>query len=327
MKNDQYLKLEVSLFNTDLVERLIDRLGMEGWGIYVALLVRMRQDDELTIAGSESSVAAMARRWNTTFERMMEVVSESGLLVPFDEKEDRFTSPYLNRVMAPLWIKRGQKLWSVNKPKARTVNRSADGRFAASASIEEKSREKEEKSYNSSKSIAVDSAAAVAVAVDSVAVDSRVEAVVRLVAAPVSTPVSIRPWQALIDEMTTDRPWMDMVGARSTLGQLYIDHRDEIVEFFRQHIRLYDKGGGLIQPQDVKQYFANYLAAGSRTCQVVRQKLLEHVRQQQASAGVSTYETIVDGQRTYLGRPIPEDAPPRPDEFSVWDEEKERWTR
>lgn len=137
----------------------------------------------------------------------------------------------------------------------------------------------------------------------------------------------IRSWETLVDEMAADRSWMDMVGTHSALGQLYIDHRDEVVDLFRQHIRLYDKGSGLLRRNDVRQYFANYLAAGSRTCQGVRQRLLDALRQRQTDDGVSPYETIVDGHRTYLGRPIPDSAPPRPDEFSVWDEDKEKWTR
>lgn len=44
--------------------------------------------------------------------------------------------------MAPLRIQHGQKLRSVNKPKAFTVNRPIDGGFTVNASIEEKSREK-----------------------------------------------------------------------------------------------------------------------------------------------------------------------------------------
>lgn len=313
MKNDQYLKLEVSLFNTDRVERLIDRIGIEGWGIYVALLLRMRQDDELTIVCSEPSVAAMARRWNTTPERVIEVVRESGLLVPSDEYGETFSSPYLDRVMAALWIKRGEKPRSVTRSKRRTVNRSADGRFAVKPSIEEKSIE--EKSYNSSNNT-----------VAAVVEDSPVLVVADPDAGQLSlTP--ILPWESLTDDMAADTFWMELVGMRSGLGQLYIDHRAEIVDLFRQHIRLYDKGGGLLRLQDVKQYFANYLAAGSRTCQGVRDRLLGSIRQRETDAGVSPYETIVDGRRTYLGRIIPDSAPPRPDEFSVWDEDKEKWTR
>lgn len=303
MKQDQYLKLEVCLLTTDGVSQLIDRMGMEGLGIYVALLLKMRQDDELQALCSEPSLAAMARWFNTAPERLREVIDGFGLFVPATNHSDseKILSPYLVRVMAPLWARRGDRLPTATRRHPVTVKRAANGRFTATPTIEEKSREEQ---YNNSR---------------------KAEAVVAL--EDEVPPVAIRPWEALVDEMAADRSWMELVGMRSGLGQLYIDRRNEVVDLFRQHIRLYDKGGGLLRLQDAKQYFANYLAAGSRTCQGVRDRLLGSIRQQQADAGVSPYETIVDGRRTYLGRPIPDSAPPRPDEFSVWDEDKEKWTR
>jgi hypothetical protein len=34
----------------------------------------------------------------------------------------------------------------------------------------------------------------------------------------------------------------------------------------------------------------------------------------------------VDGQRTYLGCPIPDGAPPRPDNTAFWNETTRSWT-
>lgn len=39
------------------------------------------------------------------------------------------------------------------------------------------------------------------------------------------------------------------------------------------------------------------------------------------------FETFVDGHRSYLGHPIPDDAPPRPSAFAVWDARQNAWTR
>ena len=39
------------------------------------------------------------------------------------------------------------------------------------------------------------------------------------------------------------------------------------------------------------------------------------------------YETLAGEQRTYMGRPIPADAPPRPNSWAVWDDQTEAWTR
>ena len=41
--------------------------------------------------------------------------------------------------------------------------------------------------------------------------------------------------------------------------------------------------------------------------------------------GLYRFEQLIGGQRTYLGHPIPKDAPPRPDRSAVWDEVHWKW--
>ena len=38
------------------------------------------------------------------------------------------------------------------------------------------------------------------------------------------------------------------------------------------------------------------------------------------------YEQLVNGRRTYLGCPIPDDAPPRPDATAFWNEATHSWS-
>ena len=97
-----------------------------------------------------------------------------------------------------------------------------------------------------------------------------------------------------------------------------------ILEIFKKHIRLYDKGAGLLFPEDVKRYFSNYIAAGSVTCRTLRETLLKEL-ENTVDKDVNRFESVVDGRRTYLGHLIPADAPPRPDASAVWDDVKKRW--
>ena len=52
------------------------------------------------------------------------------------------------------------------------------------------------------------------------------------------------------------------------------------------------------------------------------------VKQQSAAAPPDPYryEQLVDGRRTYLGCPIPDGAPPRPDNTAFWNETARSWT-
>lgn len=137
-------------------------------------------------------------------------------------------------------------------------------------------------------------------------------------------PEPVRSWEELVDEMGACDDYLGMVGMRSGLGILFIENKTRILQLFKEHIRLYDKGGGLLFLRDVKQYFANCLCAGSPVCQRFRDTL-EAERKQAKKANPYRFETLKDGKRTYQGRPIPDDAPPRPDKESIWSVALHRW--
>lgn len=131
-------------------------------------------------------------------------------------------------------------------------------------------------------------------------------------------------WETLVDRLADSRLYMELAGQRSGLGRLFIDHQQQIIGLFKKHILLYGKEGGLFFFEDVKRYFSNYIAAGSPTCRMLREELMREIKERE-SKDVSRFESIVDGKRMYLGRLIPDSAPPRPDNSAVWDDAHKRW--
>lgn len=131
-------------------------------------------------------------------------------------------------------------------------------------------------------------------------------------------------WEALVDRLADSRLYMELAGQRSGLGRLFIDHQQQIIGLFKKHILLYGKEGGLLFFEDVKRYFSNYIAAGSPTCRMLREELMREIKERE-SKDVSRFESIVDGKQMYLGRLIPDSAPPRPDNSAVWDDAHKRW--
>ena len=131
-------------------------------------------------------------------------------------------------------------------------------------------------------------------------------------------------WEVLVDRLADSRLYMELAGQRSGLGRLFIDHQQQIIGLFKKHILLYGKEGGLLFFEDVKRYFSNYIAAGSPTCRMLREELMREIKERE-SKDVSRFESIVDGKRMYLGRLIPDSAPPRPDNSAVWDDAHKRW--
>ena len=131
-------------------------------------------------------------------------------------------------------------------------------------------------------------------------------------------------WETLVDRLADSRLYMELAGQRSGLGRLFIDHQQQIIGLFKKHILLYGKESGLLFFEDVKRYFSNYIAAGSPTCRMLREELMREIKERE-SRDVSRFESVVDGKRMYLGRLIPDSAPPRPDNSAVWDVAHKRW--
>ena len=131
-------------------------------------------------------------------------------------------------------------------------------------------------------------------------------------------------WETLVDRLADSRLYMELAGQRSGLGRLFIDHQQQIIGLFKKHILLYGKESGLLFFEDVKRYFSNYIAAGSPTCRMLREELMREIKEREGR-DVSRFESVVDGKRMYLGRLIPDSAPPRPDNSAVWDDAHKRW--
>lgn len=131
-------------------------------------------------------------------------------------------------------------------------------------------------------------------------------------------------WETLVDRLADSRLYMELAGERSGLGRVFIDHQQQIIGLFKKHILLYGKESGLLFFEDVKRYFSNYIAAGSPTCRMLREELMREIKERE-SRDVSRFESVVDGKRMYLGRLIPDSAPPRPDNSAVWDDAHKRW--
>lgn len=137
----------------------------------------------------------------------------------------------------------------------------------------------------------------------------------------------VRPWQELVDELAERTPWLEAVCMQSDYGTLLMCHIKEAVGCFKRHIEIYDKWHDLLTQSDARRYFVNYTKTG-QTAQALRATLLAIDARQQSAAppDLHRYEQLVNGRRTYLGCPIPDDAPPRPDATAFWNEATHSWS-
>ena len=96
MKKDQYIPHEVSMRNTSEVMNLIEKEGMEGYGIYWALMEYLRTQDDYI--GDIEVLKSLARQLRVRLPKLKRIMENYGL---FSCTETTFLSPKLVEVMKP----------------------------------------------------------------------------------------------------------------------------------------------------------------------------------------------------------------------------------
>jgi len=95
MKDAYYFSHDSNAKDDPKCVMLIEKLGMEGYGIYWVLIETLREQPEYCYP--MSLIPALARRYNTTEDSMRAVVADFGLFEVTDD--DHFFSPSLMRRM------------------------------------------------------------------------------------------------------------------------------------------------------------------------------------------------------------------------------------
>ena len=302
MKKDQYFNLEVNLLNDDNIACMMSEMNAaEALGIYVMLLLHLRTKDAYEASCKPVLLKAMARRYDVDEVAVERVLREFDLF-ELDEERQMFRSSYLDRVMKSLEEKRKMDIENGKKGgRPKKVAKSAETPVSKGRKPTENQKRREEESKEE------ESKGSVSVVNNNRSNIETPSLVSRLADEGNHGPLQpVLPWEKLVDQLSTFQSYMELAGQHSGLGKLY------------------DKGAGLLFPEDVKRYFSNYIAAGSVTCRTLRETLLKEL-ENTVDKDVNRFESVVDGRRTYLGHLIPVDAPPRPDASAVWDDVKKRW--
>ena len=351
MTKDQYFNLEVNLLNDDNIAGMMSELdAAEALGIYVMLLLHLRTKDNYEASCTPLLLRAFARRHDLELD-MLEKVLHDYNLFEVDEERQTFRAPYLDRVMQRLeekWRMDTENGKKGGRPKKRAKCAETPATKGRKPNETQERREEEKIGItpvvnNSSNTLAGGAADAAMVVAEteekiSASGSSETSEVRTASSVPVGRGMRIRAvdeegqqplqpvlsWETLVDRLADSRLYMELAGQRSGLGRLFIDHQQQIIGLFKKHILLYGKESGLLFFEDVKRYFSNYIAAGSPTCRMLREELMREIKERE-SRDVSRFESVVDGKRMYLGRLIPDSAPPRPDNSAVWDDAHKRW--
>ena len=332
MKADQYFKLEVNFMSDDrILEMMVEMDAAESLGIYIALLVHLRQHDEYEAGCTPRLLTAFARKYGFRVEKVEEVLRNYNLF-DIDEERQMFRSGYLDQALKQLEElrkrcsengRKGAKEKRLRKHQQMPSDKGIQAK-AKQNSIEEYS--KEEKSIKNTSFMENEGKEETEYLEKEKPEEKKVRTINPDGVRRQSTEQAGRSWEELVDEVTASEVYMKEVSTHSGLGSLFLTHQQEAVRLFKEHVRLQGSGGKMLTIYDTQRYFTNFMRAKTNTCLRVREALLAE-SQRIREADPYRFETLVDGVRTYYGRPIPSDAPPRPGDAFVWNEQRRCWSR
>ena len=290
MKRDQYIPHEVSMRNTSEVMNLIEKEGMEGYGIYWALMEYLRTQDDYI--GDIEVLKSLARQLRVRLPKLKRIMENYGL---FSCTETTFLSPKLVEVMKPFEDRRARiEAYKRQKQKDNSLKTSeVSSKKSDIVSFEVKGKGegkgKEERKTTSSLKEKDDDAL---------------------------VPVSLTPaWERYVDELRHEQSWIEIMAMRSGLGKAFVQRFDEVLQLFKEHVQAVAHESHIVSPSEAKRYFCFFNTPGSATFQ----KLVDEFHKP-ADKGKYKHEDRdpTTGKRSYCGVPIPDDAPPRPNSQAVW---------
>ena len=290
MKRDQYIPHEVSMRNTSEVMNLIEKEGMEGYGIYWAIMEYLRVQDGYT--GDIQSLKSLARQLRVRVPKLKRIMENYGL---FSCTETTFLSPKLVEVMKPFEDRRARiEAYKRQKQKdnsLETSNVSSKKSDIVSFEVKGKGEGKGKVTSSKEEKSGVDAAGVM----DSV-------------------PVTLA-WERYVDELSQEQQWIEVMAMRSGLGLVFVNRFPEVLKHFKQHVQAVGNEKDIQSPSDAKRYFCFYNTPGSTP---FRQLVAE--LQKPIDKGKYKHEDYdsATGHRSYCGIPIPADALPRPNSQAVW---------
>jgi len=133
----------------------------------------------------------------------------------------------------------------------------------------------------------------------------------------------VMDWEKCVEEAFKSQEWFELVGMKSLLGEEFRDNPLIVKRLFKEHVKTRGNESAIRDLRQAKNYFANMMQPGSKTCEYLGARLHELVKKENRNPFEDVDGTT--GKRSYFGFPIPDDAPPRPNANAVWNVKRSVW--
>ncbi|WP_455585937.1 DUF7833 domain-containing protein [Bacteroides sp.] len=123
--------------------------------------------------------------------------------------------------------------------------------------------------------------------------------------------------------LPSEQIWCEDMARESGRGVGFTEDLPSLLPKFVSFLRLRGEEHTVCGLSDAKRRFLYWMKSDEG------KRAISDLNRPAAGTAAATYryETLLDGRRSYMGRLIPPDAPPRPDALSVWDSQNGTWTR
>ena len=291
MKRDQYIPHEVSMRNTTEVMHLIEKEGMTGYGIYWAVMEYLRTQDDYI--GDFRNLKSLRRQLNIRLPKLLNIINNYGLFICDDFT---FYSPKLNELMKPLEDRRARiEAYKQKKRAAKSleISNASDtisfDKVKVKGKVKVSSSSKEEDKGDDGGDVSIP-----------------------------ETPA----WERHVNALQEEEQWKEIMAMRSGLGQAFVRRFDEVLNLFKQHVQAIGNEKDIQSPTDAKRYFCFFNTPGSATFK----KLVCYLRETEVLDPYRfEFRDPETGKRSYCDVPIPDDAPPRPNDQANWNPLRKEW--
>lgn len=129
-------------------------------------------------------------------------------------------------------------------------------------------------------------------------------------------------WERHVNALQEEEQWKEIMAMRSGLGQAFVRRFDEVLNLFKQHVQAIENEKDIQSPTDAKRYFCFFNTPGSATFK----KLVCYLRETEVLDPYRfEFRDPETGKRSYCDVPIPDDAPPRPNDQANWNPLRKEW--